>query len=94
MKENEESLGDALARRLNRHGLLKNFFAAKVCEAAKKISKGEFEPVSFRNGALKVTVNSSGRGHILKLKQKEFIEKINTELGKEQVERIVIVVNG
>jgi hypothetical protein len=89
----EENIGDVLKRRLVEHGLLKNFIASRVCEAAKSVSKGEFEPISFKNGALKIEVISGGKGQLVRLRQKEILSKINDRLGqREQVKRLIVVV--
>jgi hypothetical protein len=84
-----ESIGDILARRLKHYGLGRAAQAAHICAVAKKLSKGEFEPVSFRSGILKISVDSSARAHLLRLKQGKIISAVNHELGRKWVERIV-----
>jgi len=90
----EENISEVLQRRLAHHGLLKSFVASKVCSAAQEASGGKFEPVSFKRGTLKVATKTSSSGHIVKIRQREFIDKINQKLGSEQVERLVVVVEG
>lgn len=84
-----ESVGDILARRLKHYGLGRAAQAAHVCGVARKLSEGEFEPVSFRNGILKIRVDSNVRAHLLRLKQGKIISAVNDELGRKWVERIV-----
>jgi len=88
----EEKISEVLARRLAHHGLLGTYIASQVCEAATEIAGGMFTPVSFSKGVLKVTVSTSGRGHLLKLKQNSVIEQINKKLNTKKVIRLTIVV--
>lgn len=88
----EENIADVLARRLKEHGLLRNFLASRVCEAAKRVSKGEFDPISFKNGVLKIEASSSGKAHLLKLRETELVKQVNHELEKDEVRRLMILV--
>jgi len=84
-----ESIGDILARRLKHYGLGQAAQAAHICAIAKKLSKGDFEPVSFKNGILKIKVASPEKAHLLHLKRGKIISEINHKLGRKWVERIV-----
>ena len=84
-----ESISTILSRRINAMGLSKQFAAARVCAVADEVGKGEFEAVSYKNGVLKVKVDSGARAHLVKLREQEIIGKINTELKREVVKRIV-----
>jgi len=90
--QKQEDIQDVLTRRLAHHGLLGSYVASKVCDAAKKVAKGEFEPISFAKGVLKVGVNSSGKGHKIKLLEQQLIVEINQALGSRGVKRLVVVV--
>lgn len=85
------TIKDDLRRRLKHFGLEKAYDASVVCVAAREVAKGEFEPISFRGGVLKIAVWSPARGHILRLKQREIIAKINGRLGQDQVVRLLII---
>ena len=52
-------------------------------------ARQEFEAASFKNGVLKLRVDSGARAHLVKLREKEVVAKINTGLGREVVKRIV-----
>jgi hypothetical protein len=73
---------------LKHYGLDKAATAARVCNVAGKIADGEFEPISFKSGALKVRVKSVAAAHMLRLRQKGIILKINGELGEDLVKKI------
>lgn len=83
-----ESIGDILSRNLKRQGLEKAALGAWVCGVTNKIAEGEFEAISFKNGVLKIRVSSGARAHLIKLREKEYILKINLELKKDLVERL------
>jgi len=93
-----ESISTILSRRINAMGLSKQFNAARVCAVANEVEKGrrpegsaqrEFEAVSYKNSVLKVRVDSGARAHLIKLREKEILASINTELKREVVKRIV-----
>ena len=83
-----ESLGDILARRLKSRGLDRAALGAWVCGAAEKVSEGEYEAISYKNGALKIRVLSGARASLIKMKEQEYISKINTELKRELVKKL------
>lgn len=86
---NNEPISKILARRINAMGLSRQFNAARVCAVANEVSDNEFSAVSFKNSVLKVRVDSNPRAHLVKLREKEIIEKINKELKREVVKKLV-----
>ena len=89
----QESVESILARRLNALGVAKQANAAWICGRADKVAVGEFAAVSFKNGTLKVRVDSVARAYLLRLKQKDLILKINNELKAPRVERLRFVID-
>jgi|GEM_PF-1961538 len=97
-----ENIGDILARRLRSRGLDKAALAAWVCATADKVSKqialsdaaqSEWEALSFKNGTLKIRVASGARAHLIKMREKDYISKINLELKRNLVERLGFVID-
>ena len=84
-----EKIGEILSRHINAMGLSKQFAAARVCAVANEAGKGEFEVVSYKNGVLKVHVDSGARAHLIKLREVEILRNINKKLGKDVVKRLV-----
>ena len=93
-----ESISNILSRRIKAMGLSKQFAAARVCAVANGVGRGhrpegsarrEFEAVSYKNGTLKIRVESGARAHLVKLREGEILGKINCELKGEVVKRIV-----
>jgi predicted nucleic acid-binding Zn ribbon protein len=83
-----EDIGDILARRLRSRGLDKAALGAWVCSVADKVAAGEFKSVSFKDGVLKIRVSSGARAALLKMKEQEYLSKINTELKRELVKKL------
>jgi len=83
-----ENIKNILKRRLAHYGLTRQAEAAQVCAAAAAVAAGEFEPVSFRAGTLKLRVPSPEQGHLLRLREKELIGKINEHLDTPAIKRI------
>jgi len=83
-----ENISDILARRLNHMGLGNAVVASRVCAEADKVSEDEFTSISFKNGTLKIHVSSGARAHMIKLREKEIISKINLKLKKDLVLRL------
>ncbi len=50
--------------------------------------EAEFEALSFKNGTLKIRVSSGARAHLIKMREKDYISKINSELKRNLVERL------
>lgn len=88
MSENQR-IGEALNKRLAERGLLKVATAAYVCGQAKEIGRGDFVPISFKAGVLKVSVASGAKAHMLRLDQEDLIKKINEKLKSSQVKKII-----
>ncbi|MCX6809216.1 MAG: DUF721 domain-containing protein [Candidatus Berkelbacteria bacterium] len=89
-----ENIKNILNRRLAHYGLSRTIDAMRICEVAGKVAAGEFEPISFRRGNLKIKVKSPAKAHLLRLGQGAVLEKINKELGEELVKRIVFKIEG
>ena len=85
------SIEEILRRRLRHYGLEKAYDASVVVEAAKKVAKGRFDPVSYKNKILKVTAPTPGQAHLLKLQEKSLIEEIE-EASKARITRIIFTV--
>jgi len=99
-----ESIKEVLKRRISHYGLTRQAEAAQVCAVASEVAAGEhilapespgykpvvwgFEPVSFRAGTLKIRVASPEQGHLLRLREKELIGKINARLEAPAIKRI------
>ena len=64
--------------------------AARIVAIANKVSGGEYEAVSWRDGRLKVMVPAGPKLYYLKLKEAEVVSKINQELGEEKVQKLVL----
>jgi len=77
-----------LRQRMSHYGLGRQYDASLVCEAARKVSAGRFEPVSFRAGVLKVAVPTASRAHLVRMGEEEIVGEINQILKSEQVKRI------
>lgn len=89
----QEDISNILERNLARKGLLKAAYSARVCAIAKEVGAGEFEPVSHKDGALKILVSDSSRAHLLKIKEPQLIEQINSKLGQKVVKRLVFKID-
>jgi len=87
-----ENIKNILNRRLAHYGLEKTATAVRVCEVATKIAAGEFEPISFRRGNLKIKVKSAAKAHLIRLGQGEIVKKINRELGEDLVKGLVFAI--
>lgn len=84
-----EPISKILSRRINALGLSRQFAAARVCAVADEVGKGEFKTVSYKNGILKVWVDSGARAHLIKLREKEILGEINTEFKGQVVKKLV-----
>ncbi|MEK7143051.1 MAG: hypothetical protein AAB785_02475 [Patescibacteria group bacterium] len=62
--------------------------AARICQAAREVSKGDFEVISFKGGILTCAVSSSGEAASLFQDSEKTAEKINQKIGERAVERI------
>jgi len=89
-----ESISKILSRRINAMGLGKQYGAARVCAGADKVSDGQFEAVSFKNGVLKIRVDCGARAHLVKSREKEFITRVNDELKGQYVKKLVFEIMG
>ena len=84
----QEEIKNILSRNLARKGLLKAAYSANVCALAKDVGKGDFEPISFRDGVLKLSVDSAAKAHLIKMQELSFIDQINEKIGSKIVNKI------
>lgn len=87
------SIEEMLRKKLRQFNLEKAYDATVAVEAAKRVSKGEFEPISFRHGTLKIKARSVAAAHKLKLREDELLNSINKE-SKMRVKRLFITSSG
>lgn len=87
-----DDLRQSLNKRLNYYGLAKQASAARVCALADEVADGEWKAVSFRNGILKIMVESNEKAYLVKLKSAEIIERVNKKLGRAEVLRLTFKV--
>ena len=87
-----EDISDILNSNLAKKGLLKAAKSARVCAVALELARGRFEVVSFRDGALKILVNSSAVAHLIKLEESKLIAQINQKLDSESVKKIIFTI--
>ncbi len=73
----------------NRHGLGRVLSSSQIVEAANKVSAGEFNAISFREGRLKIEVPAGPALFFLRRKNSELISKINAALGRPAIEKII-----
>lgn len=89
MDKLDKILGQSLAKR----GLVKATGAALICFYATEWGKGIFEPISYLNGTLKVSVSSSPAAAELQMRECELIDFLNQKLGRAAVRQVRIIVN-
>lgn len=68
--------------------LQKPLEAAKICDAARELSSGQWSPISFSKGLLTLGVDSSSRAATLQSEKAIIIEKINQKIGERVVEKV------
>jgi len=88
-----EPISKILSRRINAMGLARQVSAARVCAAANELAAGEFEAVSFREGILKLHVDSAPRAHLIKLREKQILDELNLKLAPSQVRKLVFKID-
>ncbi len=87
-----EKIDKILSSVLAKKGLAKAAQGAMVCFYAKEWGKGLFEPISFQNGTLKISVCSSPAASEIHIKEAELIDFLNNKLSKRSVRFLRIVV--
>jgi len=87
------SIEKILRKKLRQFNLEKAYDATVAVEAAKKVSKGEFEPISFWRGTLKIKARSVASAHKLKLREDELLDSIN-RASKIRIKRLFITSSG
>ncbi len=89
-------LGDALHKRMERQSpLKKQIEASQVIECAQKVFNDLFpaealqvKPLFLKNRTLTITCGSSVIAQEIRLSQTVIVERINTLIGKSEVDRI------
>jgi len=88
-----EKADNILNRHANRYGLKKSLDAAMICFKAKEVANSMFEPISFRNGILKVKVENSIKAQEIQLNSSQIIKKINQKVGFYVIKKIIFQIN-
>ncbi|MBU4453341.1 DUF721 domain-containing protein [Candidatus Parcubacteria bacterium] len=93
-----DKIENLVKNRMRERGYSRQIDAITVTKTTEDFFKSKFpsfchkiNPVSFKNGALKIASLSAPIASELKLHEKEIISCINTKLGKEVVERLIFV---
>lgn len=87
-----EKIDKILAKSLAKRGLSKATQGAMVCFYAKEWANGLFEPISFTEGTLKVSVCSSPAASELQIQESKLLDHLNEKIGKRIVRQLRIVV--
>jgi predicted nucleic acid-binding Zn ribbon protein len=87
-----EKLDKILRQSIKKNGLRKPLEGAEICFYAGLWGNGQFTPISFLNGILKVSVSSSSAASELDMKRSELIDFINDKIGKRVVRNLRIIV--
>ncbi len=82
------SIEQDLRRKLRKLGLEKAYDASIVCDAAKKVAKGRFSPISFKRGVLKIFVSSPAKASLLKLQEESIIKEVE-EASNARINRLI-----
>jgi len=86
------SIAEDLKRRLRHWNLEKPYEASVICAQAKKVAKGGFEPISFKNSVLKVSATTAGKAHLVKIQQDRIVKEVNALLGKELIKKLFVII--
>lgn len=78
-------ISEDLKKRLSHYGLLKQAEAARICALACEIGSKEFTAVSFRDGVIKLRVDSNAKAYLLKMRKDEILKSINDAFGRKVV---------
>ena len=62
--------------------------AAQVCDAARVLANDRFGVLSFHDGLLTLTVESSAAGANLQFEMADIINQINEKIGRDLVKKI------
>jgi len=88
-----EQLGDLMPKQLRKNSIYNQAQAARICYEAKKLYGYLFEPISFKNGVLKVSVPNGIVAQEVQAQSEEIIKKINQVIGSNQIKKIRSIVN-
>ena len=62
--------------------------AAEVCDAARFISEGQYDVISFSRGLLTIACVSSAQAANLQTESEGIMAKINQKIGREAVQKL------
>jgi len=88
-----EQLGDLMPKQLRKNSIYGQAQAARICFEAKKLYGHLFEPISYKNGILKVSVPNGIVAQNVQAQSEEIIKKINQVLGSNSINKIRSIVN-
>ena len=83
-----KKIGKMLSNNPRYRRIQKPLEAAKVCDVARTMARHRFEVISYKNGLLTVSVQSSAAAGNLQAESTEIIEKINRKIGESIVKKI------
>lgn len=83
-----KKIENILKKRLRHFGLEQIALSSLVCQRADEVSQGQFQAISFKKGILTLGVQNSSAACQLQLQQKEILQKINTSMGQDIVQRL------
>lgn len=84
--------GDLATRAVTRHNVSPQVTAAAVCTVASHLSNGEFTPVSWKDGVLKLTCHSYEQLIATRRREERLIHEINEVVHQNAVSSISYVV--
>lgn len=84
--------GDLATRAVNRHNFKPQVTAAAVCSAAEQLSSGQFVPISWRDGVLKLSCHTYEDLIAVRQREERLIETINETIGQKAVARILYAI--
>ncbi|MFA7252938.1 MAG: DciA family protein [Patescibacteria group bacterium] len=88
MKKIDKILSDSLTKK----GIGQAAKSALVCFWADKWGNGRFSVISFQNGILKVSVESSPAASELEIAKEDLIDEVNKKANKRIVRQVRILV--
>lgn len=68
--------------------LQKPLEAARICDEARRVSRGRFEVISYRGGLLSLGVKSPGQAANLSAESEKIIIELNQKIGSDAVKRL------
>lgn len=87
-----DDIRQSLKKAISHYGLSRQAEAASICSLAESVSDGQWRAVSYKNGKLKILVDSNEQAYLIKLKSAQIISQINKKIGKEMIEKLIFKV--